>query len=45
MKLGQPDGIAWAYYPSGFLKAESSVHEGDVLDRKARKDGERKTLQ
>jgi len=45
MKLGQPDGIAWAYYPSGFLKAESSVHEGDVLDRKAWKDGERKTLQ
>jgi antitoxin component YwqK of YwqJK toxin-antitoxin module len=40
MKLGIPDGVAWAYYPSGFVKAETTVREGQVLSRKAWKDGE-----
>src|SRR5215471_15949533 len=40
MKLGQPDGIAWAYYPSGFVKAETTVRDSQILDRKSWKDGE-----
>jgi antitoxin component YwqK of YwqJK toxin-antitoxin module len=41
MNLGQADGIAWAYYPSGFVKAETTVRDGQILDRKSWKDGER----
>jgi antitoxin component YwqK of YwqJK toxin-antitoxin module len=44
MKLGLPDGVALAYYPSGFLKAETTVHEGQVLERKLWNDGDRKNI-
>jgi len=40
MKLGRADGIAWAWYPSGFVKAETTVQNGQVLNRKSWKDGE-----
>jgi antitoxin component YwqK of YwqJK toxin-antitoxin module len=43
MKLGRPDGVALAYYPSGFLKAETTVHDGQVQERKVWNDGERKS--
>ena len=42
MKLGKAEGTAWAYYASGFLKAETTVRDGNVLDRKVWKDGERR---
>jgi antitoxin component YwqK of YwqJK toxin-antitoxin module len=41
MKLGKADGIAWAYYPSGFVKAETTVCDGHILNQKSWKDGER----
>ena len=44
MKVGRPDGIALAYYPSGFLKAETTVHDGQVQQRKVWNDGERKSI-
>jgi antitoxin component YwqK of YwqJK toxin-antitoxin module len=40
MKLGKADGIAWAYYPSGFAKAETTVQDGQILNRRIWKDGE-----
>ena len=42
MKLGKAEGTAWAYYASGFLKAETTVRDGNVLERKVWKDGERR---
>lgn len=45
MKQGEPEGIAWAYYPSGFAKAETTVQDGKVLNRRSWKDGEYKTTQ
>ena len=42
MKLGRPDGVAFAYYHSGFLKAETTMHDGQVQERKVWNDGERK---
>jgi hypothetical protein len=38
--LRSAEGTAWAYYASGFLKAETTVHDGNVLERKVWKDGE-----
>jgi antitoxin component YwqK of YwqJK toxin-antitoxin module len=43
MKLGRADGIARAFYASGFLKAETTVRDGQVLERKTWKDGERRS--
>jgi antitoxin component YwqK of YwqJK toxin-antitoxin module len=45
MKQGHPDGTAWAYYPSGFAKAEVAERDGKELNRKSWKDGEYKTTQ
>src|SRR5262245_27225220 len=42
MKLGKPDGVALAFYPSGFLKAETTAHNGEVVSRESWPDGERK---
>jgi antitoxin component YwqK of YwqJK toxin-antitoxin module len=44
MKLGKADGIAWAWYPSGFVKAETTVRDGQILSQKTWKDGERPGL-
>jgi hypothetical protein len=44
MSHGQPDGIVWAYYPSGFLKAQTKACDGQVLNRKSWKDGECKNI-
>jgi antitoxin component YwqK of YwqJK toxin-antitoxin module len=41
MKLGKADGVALAYYPSGFMKAETTVQDGQILNRTSWKDGER----
>jgi antitoxin component YwqK of YwqJK toxin-antitoxin module len=41
MKPGRADGLAWAYYPSGFVKTETTMRDGQILNRKFWKDGER----
>jgi antitoxin component YwqK of YwqJK toxin-antitoxin module len=41
MKAGQPDGLSRAYYPSGFLKAEARLRNGQVVEQRFWKDGER----
>ena len=40
MKNGQPDGVAVAYYPSGFVKARTKVENGKVIDRNTWVDGQ-----
>ncbi|MBI4325504.1 MAG: hypothetical protein HY674_09600 [Chloroflexi bacterium] len=41
MKTGQPDGLAWSYFPSGFVKAEARLRDGQVLEQHFWKDGKR----
>jgi antitoxin component YwqK of YwqJK toxin-antitoxin module len=40
MKDGQPDGLSRAYYPSGCLKAEVTLRNGKVENKRFWKDGE-----
>lgn len=40
MKDGQPDGLSLAFYPSGFLKAEVRLHDGQVVQSRFWRDGE-----
>ncbi|HWD17893.1 MAG TPA: toxin-antitoxin system YwqK family antitoxin [Verrucomicrobiae bacterium] len=43
MTNGQPAGVAW--YPSGYVKAETTVQNGKALNRRFWKDGELKSLE
>lgn len=40
MKRGNPDGPAWAFYPSGFVKAETKVRDGQVVAQQSWEDGQ-----
>jgi antitoxin component YwqK of YwqJK toxin-antitoxin module len=40
MTNGQPDGEAWAFYPSGFVKARAQMQSGKLVARQSWNDGE-----
>ena len=40
MRDGQPEGLALAYYPSGFVRAETTIQNGRTLQRNFWKDGQ-----
>ena len=42
MKNDKPDGVARAYYPSGFLQFETQVRAGVVVARHSHQDGEQR---
>jgi len=43
MKGGKPDGLGRAWYPSGFLKAQTTLSNGEVVARETWKDGQRRS--
>lgn len=40
MQHGHPHGLSRAFYPSGFLKAEATLRQGEVIQSRFWKDGE-----
>lgn len=45
MKAGQPDGVAMAYFPSGFVKAETVTEAGRIIRQSSWADGERRGVE
>ena len=45
LKQGNPEGKAWAFYPSGYVRAETETHAGEVLRRIHWEDGEKKSTE
>lgn len=42
LRNGNPDGKSVGYYPSGFVRVEAVMKEGEIVERKEWPDGERK---
>ncbi len=42
LRSGKPDGKSVGYYPSGFVRVEAMMKEGQIVEKKEFPDGERK---